>query len=401
MRVLFVPAQGIAAIGHGIPLLALNRQLDSSFVPAFLVPKPYWDFFRHRGANVLDVDHDDLKTQMIAHALFKPDIVVDDFSFTTAFARQLTPFPRVTIQRTGSFPGEKAPTVGREHSAEPAFRALPDLSWMGLPKPSRITDLLEADAFIVPGIPSVDVLPAQLRDDPRFCFSGPLLVDDSPTVQGSPPSPDVAVVEAFLERHAGRQIVLFTFGTITGALGLIQEQIGRLLKQGHAVVSTVAVESAACDRGDLFLHRPFLPLNRICARASLLIHHCGAGTAQYPILFNLPSITVSTGRHERDELALRLQAQGASIHLDPTVEQSGFDARFDEAVRAYLDPTSEVLRSARAALSRLKQEADMTTRSFDFPGVLERARNARTRVRPRANATWHTPRGRSPSSKQV
>jgi hypothetical protein len=113
----------------------------------------------------------------------------------------------------------------------------------------------------------------------------------------------------------------------------------------------------------------------------LLIHHCGHGTAQYPILFNLPSITVSTGTGCRDELALRLQSLGASIHLDPTLEQSGFDCRFDEAVHGYLDPTSEVLRSARAVLSRLKEEADMTARSFDFPQILEQARNSRTRGR--------------------
>ena len=75
----------------------------------------------------------------------------------------------------------------------------------------------------------------------------------------------------------------------------------------------------------------------------MLIHHCGAGTAQYPILFNLPSITVSTGRHERDRLALQLQSLGTSIHLDPTVEPSGFGSRFDEAVHACLDPASAVL----------------------------------------------------------
>jgi hypothetical protein len=31
------------------------------------------------------------------------------------------PFPRVTIQRTGSFPGEMTPAPDREHSAAPAL----------------------------------------------------------------------------------------------------------------------------------------------------------------------------------------------------------------------------------------------------------------------------------------
>ena len=184
MRVLFVPAHGIAALGHGIPLLALSRQLDSSFVSAFLAPKPYWDFFRHRGANVLDVDHEELKTQMVAHALFKPDIVVDDFSFTTAFARQLTPFPRVTLQRTGSFPGETAATVGRRAQRRAGFQVASGSFLDGNTRPARIEDLLDADAFIVPGIRSVDVLPAQVQEDPRFSFSGFLVLKDSPCRAG-------------------------------------------------------------------------------------------------------------------------------------------------------------------------------------------------------------------------
>lgn len=375
MRVLFVPGHRQGAIAHGIPLLALSRQLEPSFVSAFLVPKGYWSFFRERGASVLDIDHDELKTQMIAHARFKPDVVVDDLSFTTAFAHELRPFPRVTIQRTGSFPGESAPAPGREHSADPALKSLPDLSWMGLAKPTRVADMVKAEAVIVPGIKSVEVLPASLQGDPRYFFSGPLVADDALPVRGAPRSAEVDAVDAFLERHAARQIVLFTFGTIARAPRHVEANICRLLEQGRAVISTVAVEGAA--HSALFLHGEFLPFHRICARASLMIHHCGSGTSQYPIRFNLPSITLATGCHDREDVALRLQSLGASVHFDRTVEQSGYDARFDEAVQAYLEPTSDVLRSARAVLARLNQEADMTAASFKLSRALEQARSSR------------------------
>lgn len=377
MKVLFVPAHGYGTIAHGIPLLALSRQLNSSFVSAFLLPKRHWDFFRHRGANVLDIDHDALKTQMIAHARFKPDVVVDDLSFTTAFAHQLARFPRVTIQRTGSFPGEVAPVPDREHSAGPMLRSLPDLSWLGLAKPTRIADLARADAVIVPGIRSLEVLPAQLQGNPRYFFSGPLVVDDS-CVRGSPRSTDFNAVDAFLERHTARQIVLFTFGTVARAASHVEAHICRLLEQGRAVISTVAVASAARDYSALFFHGEFLPLHRICARASLIIHHCGSGTSQYPVLFNLPSITLATGFHDREDVALRMQSLGASVHLDRTREPSDYDTRFDEAVRAYLEPASPMLRSARTVLSRLKQEADLTATAFDLSRVLQQARTSRT-----------------------
>jgi UDP:flavonoid glycosyltransferase YjiC (YdhE family) len=347
--------------------------LDSSCVAAFLLPQRHWDFFRRRGADVLNIDHDELKTQMIAHAQFKPDVVVDDLSFTTAFARQVKPFPRVTIQRTGSFPGEMTPAPDREHSAAPALKSLPDLSRLGLAKPTRISDLVTAEAVIVPGIRSVEVLPPHLHGDPRYFFSGPLVIDDS----------HPAEVEAFLARHAAAQIVLFTFGTIARASPHIEALIVRLLEQGRAVISTVAVAGVAGDRSAAFFHGEFLPLQRICARAALMIHHCGSGTSQYPVLFNLPSITLSTGCHDREDVALRLQSLGASRHLDRTVGQAGYDTRFDEAVQTYLDPTSQALRSARAVLSRLKQEAQLTAAAFDFPRVLEHARSSRTGGRAR------------------
>jgi hypothetical protein len=376
MRVLFVPAHAYGTIAHGLPLLALSRQLNSSFVSAFLVPKRHWDFFRRRGANVLDIDHDDLKTQMIAHARFKPDVVVDDLSVTTAFAHQLTQFPRVTIQRTGSFPGEVAPVSDSEHSADRTLRSLPDLSWLGLAKPTRIVDLVRAEAIIVPGIRSLEILPAQLQGDPRYFFSGPLVFDDS-CERGSPCSADFNAVDAFLERHAARQIVLFTFGTVASIPSHVEAHVCRLLEQGRAVISTFAVARAARDYSALFFHGDFLPLHRICARASLIIHHCGSGTSQFPVLFNLPSITLATGFHDREDVALRLQSLGVSVHLDRSREPSGHDSRFDEAVRDCLDATSPVSRAARAARSRLKQEADLTATAFNLPRVLQKARASR------------------------
>ncbi len=377
MRVLFVPGHRQGAIAHGIPLLALSRQLEASFASAFLLPRAFWEFFRQRGANVLNIDHDELKTQMVARAQFKPDVVVDDVSISTAFAHMLAPFPRVTMQRTGSFPGEAAPAPGSEHSSDEGLRSLPDLSWMGLPKSPRLADLVKAEAIIIPGIRSVEVLPAALQNDPGYFYAGPLVGEDAP-------SNNLDEVDAFLQKHATRRIVLFTFGTIARAPGHVKSRICRLLEQGIAVLSTVPIEGLARDRDGLFLHREFLPLHRICARASLMIHQCGSGTSQYPILYNLPSITFSTGCYDRDDVALRLQSLGASVHFDGTAEPSGYDSHFDEAVHAYLDAANPLTQSARAVLSQLKQEAQQTAASFDFSRVLQHAIDARAGGRAKA-----------------
>lgn len=392
MKVLFVPGHKGGVIAHGIPLLALSRQLNSSFASAFLLPKSHWDFFRHRGANVLPIDHSELRTQMVAHAQFKPDVVVDDLSISTAFAHMLTPFPRVTMQRTGSFPGEAAPAPGSEHSSDASLRSLPDLSWMGLPKSPRLADLVKAEAIIVPGIRSVEVLPPALRNDSKYFFAGPLVVEDTR-------SPNFDAVEAFLQKNAARKIVLFTFGTIARAPDHVKASISRLVEQGIAVISTVPIEGAARDNS-LFHYGEFLPLHRICASASLMIHQCGSGTSQYPVLFNLPSITFSTGCYDRDDVALRLQSLGASIHFDGTVEARDYDRRVDEAVHAYLDPASPVLQSARTVLSRLKQEAQGTAASFDLSKVLQYALSSRVsgrakmRSSPVPNASAPVDRGR-------
>jgi UDP:flavonoid glycosyltransferase YjiC (YdhE family) len=108
MKVLFVPLNEV--LSHVIPLLALNRKLIGSNVEtAFIMPRAGHRLFRQTGVNVLDIDHRGLRTEMVAYGRFSPDVVVDDLSLSTGYATALTGVPRVTIQRTGLFPGGKPP----------------------------------------------------------------------------------------------------------------------------------------------------------------------------------------------------------------------------------------------------------------------------------------------------
>ncbi len=368
MKVLFVPAHHMGAISHGIPLLALSQMLGTEFTTAFLLPCHFHRFFSAHGATVLDISHEDLRTQMIAYHRFKPDIVVDDLSFTTYFASQLSYVPRVTVQRTGIFYG--SPQHEGRHSCEEGLKSIPDVSALGIEIPNTLSDLVKAEAVIIPGLRSIECLPDHLKQKREYYYTGPLLLKDSSIALDGSVSEESHAVERFLEKNAGRQIVLLTFGTIAETPPFIPQSICQLLSRGIAVISTVLLEVVPPSCEDLFHYGRFLPFHRICSQAALIIHHCGSGTYQYPILHSLPSVIVATGFYDRDDVAKRLDDLGAAIHLHGSEDQEGMGQRCIQAIQSLLDPDSSRQRSMRAVLSTLKMEVEQTVSSFRFADVL-------------------------------
>src|SRR4051794_15996792 len=105
MRVLFVPIR-ICVVSHGISLLALDGMLEGhSMDTAFLLPRRYHKMMSELGANVLDIDYGGFRHELEAYGRFRPDVVVDDCSGDTGIATRLQMKPRITIHRTGMFPG--------------------------------------------------------------------------------------------------------------------------------------------------------------------------------------------------------------------------------------------------------------------------------------------------------
>ena len=79
-------------------------------------------------------------------------MVVDDMSLSTGYATALAGVPRVTIQRTGLFPGSAPKNKTHQHSLKVVsrdVRDLPDVTFMGLPQPQTMFDLFKAVAYIV------------------------------------------------------------------------------------------------------------------------------------------------------------------------------------------------------------------------------------------------------------
>jgi hypothetical protein len=389
MKVLFVPLpEGGAA--HLIPLLALNKMLaKSSIETAFLVPGSMHAFLRQFGVNVVDIDnqkylHNGFRSEMRAYKKFSPDVVVDDANPSTGFATSLAKVARVAIHRTGMFPGDEPRNKKLRHSmALSELKNLPDVTFLGLQQPKNFTDFFKADMKIVPGIRSIEILPNALRDDPTYVFTGPLLLEDFIMGEvGLTHLKDLdqglkidgfrnfEPLQQFFDANRNRQIVYTTFGTHAEASGLVCEALRYLLDKNLAVVSSIKVENLSKTQEEVSYYANYLPMHFVCSNINLMIHQCGSGTYHYPILHNLPTITIGSGCYDREDVAMRLAELGVSRHVPGPGEQSDFLEVFKETTDLYLSNPSAFLPEREEKLSALNGEIRETIAAFDFEEVL-------------------------------
>lgn len=396
MRVLFVPMAG-GGIAHLFPLVALHRQTSASDIKAaFLLQKDAWPAAAALSLDLVEVDHQHFlnggfRSEMRAYHLFKPDVVVDDTGLSTAFAADLMKVPRVTIQRTGAFPGEALDDARHHHSLDFEMTDLPDVTLLGLSQPRTLADLFHGRRSIIPGIPSLEQLPPAVRKDPTYVFSGPLLLDDaeasravasldgaaSPQLNRSaPPTTDGETAKAlikFVDANQGRRRVFMTMGTVASASPPIVASLRHLLDRDMAVVSTINVDGLESEKANRYFFAHRLPLHTVCANVDLVIHHCGSGTYHYPLLHERPSLSIGTQCFDREQVALRLQERGVSFHLPSPEESPAFEEQFRQALdRSCSEDTAFRAERARQ-LAALKAELTKATAAFDFDTLLRRA----------------------------
>lgn len=382
MKVLFVPCH-TGGVAHQIPLLALDQMVrDSSIETAFLLPASFHRMLKQAGARVLPVDHNSFRTEMLAYSKFMPDVVVDDLSYFTGFATGLEKLPHVSIQRTGIFLGGIPRNKSHTHSSGFDLEKVRDVTSMGLRQPRTYGDLFSADLKIVPGIRTIEMLPENLRDDPTYYYCGPLLWDDY-LMQTSDLADfnstkldnfrDFESLHRFFESNRGRKVVYATFGTVASAGDEVVNCIKYLFDRDVAVVTNIGADRLAGHRQEIYYYARYLPMNFVCSRVDLAIHHCGCGTYHYPILHNLPSVTIGTMCYDRDDIALRLQELGVSEHVPAPGECEDFVERFKRAVEKYLDGPESRIQQVKARLAALNEEIERTASSFIFEQVLYRA----------------------------
>jgi len=385
MRILFVPFQA-RVLSHQIPLLALNKMLaDTSIETAFLLPHRSQAIIRRIGARVLDIDHDGLlRTEITAYKLFRPDVVVDDTSFSTGFATSLTKLPRIAIQRTGMFPRDSPKVMGHSHSIDIDNKMFPDVTGLGLSQPHEISSFFNAPVKIVPGIRSIEQLPESIRHDPSYYFSGPLLIEDyigeelsnSRIIGGdefnlsrfSGHEP----LKVFFDAHSHRKLIYLTLGLVAKPSASVYECINYLLSNGVAVISSIKVGNLSPKQQALYYHSTYLPMHYVCSNVDLVIHHCGSGTYHYPIIHSTPSITIGTKCYDRDNIAIRLQELGVSTYLPSPDECDQFVDLFKNSVERRLHGSADSMRGTIEKINVLRSEIELTSSSFDFTELLRK-----------------------------
>ena len=385
MKVLFVPMlQG--GLAHLLPLVALNKMLaKTSIETAFLVPRQQHALLRERGVPILDIDHQGFRSEIPAYKKYKPDVVVDDASLTTAAATLFTGVPRVAIQRTGMFPGDVPRNPKHGHSMAISAADLKNkwagISYLGLPEPKVYSDLFQAPYKIVPGISSIEVLPAALQNDPTYFFAGPLVMDDylvGSMSRGSngfslSSSKNFAPLQEFFERNRDRKRIYVTFGTVAKPTQEVRDCLHFLMNKGIAVVSSIKLEDLSAAHQPLYYYAQYLPMHYVCSNVDLMVHHCGCGTYQYPVIHEVPSIIVGTQCHDRDDVGMRLDELGTSIYLPGPRENENFVSEFKRAVEEYFADSGRLIEDKKKNLAALNQEVKRTVRDFNLEYVLRAA----------------------------
>jgi hypothetical protein len=386
MKALFVPMlQG--GLAHLLPLVALNKMLaNTSVETAFLVPRQQHAMLRQSGVKVLDIDHQGFRSEIPAYKKYAPDVVVDDASITTAAATLFTGMPRVAIQRTGMFPGDVPRNKKHGHSMAISTadlkRKWAGLAYLGLPEPKALSDLFRAPYKIVPGIPSIEVLPAALQNDPTYFFSGPLVMDDylvdnlgsgNKTGLSLSDSKNFAPLQKFFERNRGRRRIYVTFGTVAKPTREVHDCLQFLMDNGMAVVSSIKLDHLSEAQREFYYYATYLPMHYVCSNVDLMVHHCGCGTYQYPLMHEVPSIIVGTQCHDRDDVGMRLDELGTSMYLPGPRENENFVSDFKGAIEQYFADSGSLIAEKKRNLAALNQEVERTVRDFDFECVLEKA----------------------------
>jgi len=385
MRVLFVPMLE-GGLAHLLPLLALNKMLNgTSAEAAFLVPRYQHEIIRQSGVQVLDVDHTGFRTELPTYKKFAPDVVVDDASLTTGAATTLARKPRVAIQRTGMFPGSVPRNSNHGHSMQIGPKELKEewatLAHFGLPTPQKFSDLFKADFKIVPGIRSIEVLPPPLQADASYFFAGPLIMDDYLVGKFNTSRAHVNLSEArnfdllqrFFDAHRERRVIYATFGTIARAGHTLFTCLQHLLDEGVAIVTSINVKGLSAAQQELYFWARYLPMSFVCSHVNLMIHHCGSGTYHYPIMSGVPGLTIGTRCYDRDDVAVRLEELGASVHIGAPEESEDFIEKFRQAIERYFGDGGEYIAEKKHNIAKLKEEIARTTAAFDFEKVLQRA----------------------------
>lgn len=366
MKILFVSIPENPA--HLIPLIVLNGMAKKKgYSTEFLLSRKdklvHKDTLDLLGVQASEVDYNNsISTEMAAYWQFEPDVVIDDFSLTTCYTARLKPTPRISLLRTGTFPGYKPKKKHNVHSS--GFEPVKDVLTYGSQPLNSVKDLFKADAYIVPGVSSIEIPPDLAANQSRYYYSGPLIMND------------YAVEDAlkdFAGKNKNRTIVYLTYGLAQKPPAQIVTCLTYMLEQNMAVITNVQNDALRNAFPDTLYYSPFLPMHYVCQAADVVIHHCGCGAYHYPILHEKPWITLGTMRYDREDVALKLEELDLSKHLPAPEEEENFVEHFKSSLEAILAESSQQRDKRMEKILRVKDEIIKTQQNFDIDRVLSAA----------------------------
>jgi UDP:flavonoid glycosyltransferase YjiC (YdhE family) len=366
---------------HLIPLIALAKKLrKEAFTVTFLVPQELCEYVRNNEFDIMPLNNkfDKLTQEMIAISNFNPDVIVDDHNFYTAFSSRVMNKPRISIVRKGTIPGEKL-SPGYTHSSgvNEFFDSISKLQHKGLDlwRPASISDLFAGDVNIIPSIPDLEVLPAELKNNEAFIYSGPLLLTDSQMTGSLSFSSDViTALDAFIKDNKDRRLVYFTKGIADPAeiLNRASACVHALLSHENvAVITNIRIEGAY-DKSRCFSNS-FLPMNTICAQAHLMIHQCGSGAYNYQLINEVPAVILGSKCYDRDDVAMRLQELGAALYIPADLADDTYFNRFNEYTQLLLAENGEEKNKQQQTLKTIKQQIEQVQVAFHFETLVYKA----------------------------
>ncbi|RSK47568.1 glycosyltransferase family protein [Hymenobacter rigui] len=395
MKILTIPYIA-GGLSHFVPAYVLQQRhirKNAAVKNHFLVNRTIQRFLMMQGIPCAPIDYDYtvedntltfenvssmrasiIKMEKEAYDQVEPSLIIEDNSFLTPLIAEKNNIPRISIQRTGTFRSidERYRNSNHIHSIQKGHyneksEFILDVSDVNLaasncndPDFNFLRQYVKPKAKIIPGIPTIERLPNNIKNRESYFYSGPLLVMDKP-------SSELTVrLDEFFKNNGQKPVVFITTGTIDRTP--IENFIEFFAKRNYAIITT-----SDCIVNEEFKHAVFynklLPLNYICGISNLVIHQCGSGMYHYPIMNRVPSLTVGTLCYDREDIAQRLQELGVSGHIPHPDDNPNYWNIFLELVNKFEKKTLIDF----SAVDKLRSEINETISNFQMERVIQYA----------------------------
>ena len=377
---------------HLIPLYVLHQRYIrrmGSINNYFLLADDKSSYFKNQNIEIVDVnyslriDRENINELLIREELFikefeaqkqvNPSIIIEDFCFSSPLIAEKNNIPRISIHRTGFFRSIDKSLRNHKHlhSIEKGQNGHGSSDIMTIICPKNfikdpktdgefLKNYLNAKTKIIPGIPSIEVLPKNIKNKDSYFYSGPLLTEDNPSETLK------SEIATFLDYNKNHKKVFITLGLIDKST--IDVYINYLINNGYAIITTVKTQINK-ENDSQFFYNPFLPLNYICSIIDIFIHQCGSGIYHYPILNEKASITIGTQCYDREDVALRLEELSVSRHVPHVDDNQNHLEIFIKHIKSFEEDTL----CDFSKLKELKEEIFETMISFDIKEVFDYA----------------------------